>query len=354
MTAEVSAPNSGSDAPLPTVSIILPFLNEQANLPRCLTSIAEQDYPAQAIEVVAADGGSVDHSIEVVRSFEDRIRIQLIDNSERRGAEWGKALAMEHASGDLVQCMDADMWMTSSAMLRSLVRPFATEEDLAGVVAPFALIPTLPVWSRFLSLDELQRDPLLQMLTPNMREFVVAARDGYLICDFPTVRIPPIGGTTMFRREQIDVARWGGHFRETDHPAYLVACGHSRFAWVGHVGWGHLHCRTLKELVSKRRRNLSLLDTSFLADLPRDFVWLDPADTRERLRLVRWVLGTNLVIPRLLEGLKQAIGRRRWEPLLRPIAAIAVVDALLVDLFATSKGRAFLRTAISGKEAHAT
>ena len=346
----MSTPSVGRDRPLPMVSIILPFLNEQENLPRCLTSIAEQDYPSRSIEVVAADGGSVDLSREIIRSFEHRVRVRLIDNSAKRGAEWGKALAMQHASGSLIQCMDADMWLTSDSMLGSLVRPFVKEEDIAGVVAPFALIPTLPTWSRFLSLDEFQRDPLLQLLTPDIHEFVYSTGDGYVICEFPTTRIPPIGGTTMFRRSQIDLTRWGGHFRETDQPAFLVSRGLSRFAYVDHVAWGHLHCRTLRELVSKRRRNLSLIDTGFLAEVPRDFVWLDPADRQERLRLIGWVLGTHLVLPRLLEGLIQAIRRMRWEALLRPIAAIAVTDALLVDMLKTSTGRAFLQSAISGKE----
>jgi glycosyltransferase involved in cell wall biosynthesis len=347
---EMSRSDSKHVGSLPSVSIILPFLNEERNLSRCLGSVAAQDYPPRKIEVLAADAGSVDRSQAVLASFRDRIQIRLVDNSARRGAEWGKALALQQASGDLVQCMDADMWLTSSSMLRTLVAPFE-EEDVAGVVAPFALIPGLPMWSRFLSLDEFQRDPLLQLLTPDIQDFVVAVRQGHVICDFPTTRIPPIGGTTMFRREQIDVTRWGGHFRETDHPAFLVARGYSRFAYVERVAWGHLHCRTLGELVTKRRRNLSLLDTSFLSDVPRDFVWLEPSNAQERLRLMRWVIGTNLVVPRLLEGLAQAVRRRRWEPLLRPIAALAVVDALLVDMFTTSKGRAFLRTAISGKEA---
>jgi glycosyltransferase involved in cell wall biosynthesis len=347
----VSVPNAESHVPLPSISIILPFLNEQGNLPRCLKSIVGQDYPSESLEVVAADAGSLDRSREVLRSFEDRLRIRLIDNSKRRGAEWGKGLAIEHASGDLVQCMDADMWLTSSSMLRSLVKPFVTERNVAGVVAPYGLIPGLPIWSRFLSLDEFQRDPLLQALTPDINEFVVSSRAEYLMCDFSTSRIPPIGGTTMFRRGEIDIERWGGHFREVDHPAYLISRGRSSFAYVEHVAWGHLHCRSLKELITKRRRNFGLMDTSFLADLSRDFVWLDPADTRERRRLIRWVIGTNLVIPRLVEGLTQAIRRRRWEPLLRPVAAIAVVDALLVDMFTTPKGRAFLQTAISGKKA---
>jgi len=44
---------------LPTVSIILPVLNEEAQLERCLRAVAEQSYPS-IIEVVVADGGSTD------------------------------------------------------------------------------------------------------------------------------------------------------------------------------------------------------------------------------------------------------------------------------------------------------
>jgi len=101
-----------------------------------------QDYPSERVEVLAADAGSVDRSRAILASYEDRVQVRIVDNSARRGAEWGKAVALRHATGDLVQCMDADMWLTSRSMLRTLVAPFQQESDIAGVVAPFAFLPS--------------------------------------------------------------------------------------------------------------------------------------------------------------------------------------------------------------------
>jgi len=144
------------------------------------------------------------------------------------------------------------------------------------------------------------------------------------------------------------MTRWGGHFRDIDHAAYLVGSGRPRFAYVDHVAWGHVHCTTLGELVGKRRRNVSWLDTGFLSGVTRDFVWLDSCDVRERWSLIWWVMGTNLVLPRLVEGVRQAIERRRWEALLRPIVAVAVTDALLFDMAWSPRGRQFMKRTLSG------
>jgi cellulose synthase/poly-beta-1,6-N-acetylglucosamine synthase-like glycosyltransferase len=68
--ATVSSPK------LPKVSIILPVLNEEAQLERCLSAVAEQSYPA-IIEVVVADGGSTDET----RSLLSKVaRVRVVDN----------------------------------------------------------------------------------------------------------------------------------------------------------------------------------------------------------------------------------------------------------------------------------
>lgn len=324
----------------------MPVLDEERNLRRSIRSIAAQDYPPELVEVIIADGGSRDRSIEVARANVGPMTLRLVDNAAKRRAEWGKARGLAEASGELVQFMDADMWLTSAGMLRRLATPLSLHQDLAGAIAPYALLPSLPLWSRFLSMDAFQRDPLFEVLTPGIEGFLIDRRDGFAICEFPTPRIPPIGGTTLFRRDEIDVGRWGGHFREVDHPAYLVSRGRRRFAYVDRVGWGHEHCRTLGDLVRKRLRNLRQLDTAFLSDVPRDFVWLDSANRDEKRRLVSWVMGTHLILPRLFEGVAQATRTGRWEPLLRPLAALAVTDALLIDLITSRQGRRFLAQAL--------
>ena len=72
--AEADAAVSSPD--LPAVSIILPVLNEEAQLERCLRAVAEQSYPS-IIEVVVADGGSTDGTRSVVSKF---AKVRVVDN----------------------------------------------------------------------------------------------------------------------------------------------------------------------------------------------------------------------------------------------------------------------------------
>ena len=54
---------------LPSVSVLIPTLNAARTLDRCLTSIVEQDYPKELVEIIVADGGSNDGTQELAASF---------------------------------------------------------------------------------------------------------------------------------------------------------------------------------------------------------------------------------------------------------------------------------------------
>ncbi len=86
----------------PTVSIILPALNEAPQLTRCLKAIAGQTYPA-IVEVVLADGGSTDETRSVASSFPN---VFVVDNP-RRTRPAGLNAAIAAASGDIIVRVDA-------------------------------------------------------------------------------------------------------------------------------------------------------------------------------------------------------------------------------------------------------
>ncbi|MBI4743984.1 MAG: glycosyltransferase [Actinobacteria bacterium] len=54
---------------LPTINIIIPTLNSAKTLGDCLKSIAVQDYPKDKIEVIVADAGSTDGTLDIVNKF---------------------------------------------------------------------------------------------------------------------------------------------------------------------------------------------------------------------------------------------------------------------------------------------
>ncbi|KAA0238957.1 glycosyltransferase, partial [bacterium] len=68
----------------PLVSIVIPCLNEERYITGLLDSLASQDYGADGIEVLVADGGSTDRTRELVASYPGSFaRLDLVDNPKR-------------------------------------------------------------------------------------------------------------------------------------------------------------------------------------------------------------------------------------------------------------------------------
>lgn len=58
---------------LPTISILIPTLNAASVLEKCLRSITTQDYLKDKIEIIIADGGSTDKTLEIARKYGAKI-----------------------------------------------------------------------------------------------------------------------------------------------------------------------------------------------------------------------------------------------------------------------------------------
>jgi succinoglycan biosynthesis protein ExoA len=86
----------------PTVSIIIPVLNEGAMLEACLEAVTAQDYGVIE-EIVVADGGSTDATREVASRFE---RVRIVENP-RRSRPAGLNVALANATGDVLVRVDA-------------------------------------------------------------------------------------------------------------------------------------------------------------------------------------------------------------------------------------------------------
>ena len=69
----------------PKVSIIIPCRNEQATIAGVLDAIRRQSFPLDQLEVIIADGLSMDRTRDVIRSFQQEnptLVIKVIDNSK--------------------------------------------------------------------------------------------------------------------------------------------------------------------------------------------------------------------------------------------------------------------------------
>lgn len=86
-------------------SIIVPFLNSEKTLEKCLNSIVAQKY--SNIEVIMIDNGSADNSKQIVDSFKQVLKIKYLYNKK---AKIGKLrnIGIKQVSGDYILFLDSD------------------------------------------------------------------------------------------------------------------------------------------------------------------------------------------------------------------------------------------------------
>jgi UDP-glucuronate decarboxylase len=114
------APRSRGSS-LPSISIIMPLLNEARHIVQTLTQLAEQDYPTELVELIVADGGSTDATRRLIGEAAGSFpfRLKLLDNP-RRLAGAGRNLAIRHASGDYILVIDGHVFIPSPFLLRDM------------------------------------------------------------------------------------------------------------------------------------------------------------------------------------------------------------------------------------------
>jgi len=120
----------------PLVSIIIPTLNSEATLGRCLQSIKNQAYPS--IETLIIDNYSIDSTIKTASNFNAKVRLKRCGRSEARNFGAAKA------NGLFVLFVDSDQELTSGAV-GECVETCLTEH------AEAAIIPEKPLTRGFLS-----------------------------------------------------------------------------------------------------------------------------------------------------------------------------------------------------------
>jgi glycosyltransferase involved in cell wall biosynthesis len=109
------------------LSIAVPSYNYAQFMEACLASIQQQDY--RDYEVLIADGGSEDGSLDIIRRFcETDSRFRLVSTADEGQAD-AISKAFAHANGDILCFLNADDCYLGNDVFTTVVDTFANHPD---------------------------------------------------------------------------------------------------------------------------------------------------------------------------------------------------------------------------------
>ncbi len=120
------------------VSVVVPAINEEKYIRRCLEALAHQEHSGFDIEVILVDGNSTDRTREIASAYNVRVLVQ-----KQRGIAQARQLGFEAARGEIIASTDADSAPPRDWLMR-LVAELHSAPEIVGVYGPIRLYDGKP------------------------------------------------------------------------------------------------------------------------------------------------------------------------------------------------------------------
>lgn len=108
------------------ISVVIPVLNEEKRIRKCLEALAGNT--VKPYEVIVADGGSTDKTVEIAQSFEF---VKVIKNI-RKNAAAGRNEGIKQARGEVIAFTDGDC-IVADNWIKEIEAAFTRHKDLDGI-----------------------------------------------------------------------------------------------------------------------------------------------------------------------------------------------------------------------------
>lgn len=113
----------------PFVSVLIDTYNHERFIEEAIVSVLEQDFPASDREILVVDDESTDHTPEIVRKFEPRVRMLRKENGGQASAF---NTGIPECRGEIVAFLDGDDWWEMKK-LSVVIAEFASHLQIGTV-----------------------------------------------------------------------------------------------------------------------------------------------------------------------------------------------------------------------------
>jgi cellulose synthase/poly-beta-1,6-N-acetylglucosamine synthase-like glycosyltransferase len=172
---------------LPKVSVMVPACNEEDCLAKTVKSLLKLNYPRNKLQIIVIDDGSTDKTLEIARRFEKRGVLVLTKPNGGKGTALN--LGLEHATGEIVGCLDADSIVEPNALLKMV--GYFKRKSVMSVTPSLKCTKPKTMWQR------------IQVI-----EFLLGVYLRKVFSYLGSIHVTP-GPFTLFRKELFD--KHGGY-----------------------------------------------------------------------------------------------------------------------------------------------
>jgi cellulose synthase/poly-beta-1,6-N-acetylglucosamine synthase-like glycosyltransferase len=116
---------------LPLVSIVVPLWNEGPHVERLVRSLLDQDYPPDRYEILVADGGSTDATLDILRATDTAHGIRVLPNPGRTAPAALNAL-IAASRGEVIVRVDGHSYVANDYLRRIVAVMEETGESVVG------------------------------------------------------------------------------------------------------------------------------------------------------------------------------------------------------------------------------
>ena len=289
------------------ISFVIPTLNSSSTLSECLDSILMQEYPRNEYEIIIADAGSIDSTLDIAKSK----GVNTICSNPLKTGEAGKAAGIKVAKGEFIALVDSDNILPNSKWLTKMMEPFHDDEIFATEPIRYSSRPTDPSLTRYFA--ELgMNDPVCLFVGNYDRFSAVSGKWTNLNIDSENYssylklklkdKIPTIGANGfIFRKKILSVVSWEPYFFDIDVAAEASTKGCGAIAKVN-TSIVHLYCAKFSDFIRKQKRRIT--DFLFFAKAKsRSYPW----SKQRKSGILFFILSALTFFPLVFQAIKFAI-----------------------------------------------
>ncbi len=328
----------------PTVTVVIATKNSERTIDACLQSIRDQEYPQEKIDIILADGGSTDRTLEIVQRYRPEV---LHIDSLIQHAEYNKGFAVRKATGDLLLMVDHDNVLPHRQWLQKMIQPLLDHPEVVGVeTLRYRYDPRQNILDRYAALFGTS-DPLAYSLGKADRVPYASSaytllgtavnHGAYYLVRFDPEHVPAIGANGFVIRRQLLVTHalvGPRHFYHTDVNVDLIRKGFDTYAFIQD---DIIHITSYKNLWGFLARRKLFMEQTHIRGSEQHARRYSVYTPRDRFKLMLFIFSALTVVKPTVDALRgyRKIRDRAW--FLHPFLSCA-----LVVLFTS----AFLKTGI--------